>query len=282
MKNPRPPGAIFFQNNQLRNYLMIAISQDLASPPTDADNTSIKQKSPYAVPALPIRAWAEEDRPREKMLLRGSRHLSDAELLAILIGSGNRDESAVGLAKRILHAAGNNLHELGRYSISDLIKKFKGVGEAKAITIMAALELGRRRQLSDIKERPKVNSSRDAYDAIAPLIAELPHEEFWILLLNRSNQIIGREQISIGGTYGTIVDPRVVFHRAMEARAAFIILCHNHPSGTLSPSHADVALTTRLSKAGKILDMPVLDHLIVTEKNYYSFLDEGKMEAVSV
>ena len=261
---------------------MIAISQDLALPPTDADNTPTKQKTPYSAPTLPIRAWAEEDRPREKMLLRGSRHLSDAELLAILIGSGNRDESAVGLAKRILHVAGNNLHELGRYSISDLIKKFKGVGEAKAITIMAALELGRRRQLSDIKERPKVNSSRDAYDAIAPLIAELPHEEFWILLLNRSNQIIGREQISIGGSYGTIVDPRVVFHRAMEARAAFIILCHNHPSGTLSPSHADVALTTRLSKAGKILDMPVLDHLIVTEKNYYSFLDEGKMEAVTV
>ncbi|MBX2929448.1 MAG: DNA repair protein RadC [Saprospiraceae bacterium] len=231
----------------------------------------------YSPPTLPIRAWAEEDRPREKMLLRGRQNLSDAELLAILLGSGSRDETAVGLAQRILHAAGNNLHELGKYSITDLISCFKGVGEAKAISIVAALELGRRRQLSDIRERPKVRSSRDAYDAIAPLIADLAHEEFWILLLSRSNQIIGRQQISTGGPVSTIVDAKMVFLRAVEGRAISLVLCHNHPSGTLSPSQADLDLTRKLVQAGKMLDIAVVDHLIISGKGYYSFADEGAL-----
>lgn len=226
-------------------------------------------------PSFPIKAWAEEDRPREKMLLRGKQNLSDAELLAILLGSGSRDETAVALAQRILHAAGNNLHELGKYSIAEMVARFKGVGEAKAISIVAAMELGRRRQLSDIRERPRVRSSRDAFDAIAPLISDLAHEEFWILLLNRANQIIGREQISSGGTAGTVVDAKMIFLRALEGRAASIILCHNHPSGALQPSQADLELTKRLRHAGSTLDTPVIDHLIISEKGYFSFADEG-------
>ena len=211
------------------------------------------------------------------MLLRGKQNLSDAELLAILLGSGSRDETAVALAQRILHAAGNNLHELGKYSISELVSRFKGVGEAKAISIVAAMELGRRRQLSDIRERPKVRSSRDAYDAVAPLIADLPREEFWILLLNRANHIIGREQISAGGTAGTVVDAKMVFLRALEGRAASIVLCHNHPSGTLQPSQADIDLTKKLRHAGQTLDTQVIDHLIISERGYYSFADEGML-----
>ncbi len=231
----------------------------------------------YQSAILPIKSWAEEDRPREKMLLRGKQNLSDAELLAILLGSGTREESAVALAQRILHAVGNNLHELGKLSIAELTSRFKGIGQAKAITIAAALELGRRRQLTDIRERPRVRSSRDSYDALAPLIADLPHEEFWILLLNRANQIIAREQISSGGTAGTVVDAKMIFLRALECRASALVLCHNHPSGMLKPSQADIELTRKLSQAGRTLDISVLDHLIVSEKGYYSFADEGMM-----
>ncbi len=231
----------------------------------------------YQPAVLPIKSWAEEDRPREKMMLRGKQNLSDAELLAILIGSGTREESAVALARRILHAAGNNLHELGKCSISELVSRFKGVGQAKAIAIVAALELGRRRQLTDIRERPRVRSSRDSYDALAPLIADLPHEEFWVLLLNRANQIIGREQISAGGTAGTVVDAKMIFLRALEYRASALVLCHNHPSGALRPSQADIELTRKLRHAGQTLDITVLDHLIVSEQGYFSFADEDML-----
>jgi DNA repair protein RadC len=231
----------------------------------------------YNSNVLPIKSWAEEDRPREKMLLRGKQNLSDAELLAILLGSGSRDESALSLAQRILSHAGNDLHELGKYSIRDMIARFKGVGEAKAVAIIAALELGRRRQLTDIKDRPKVSSSQDAYHALAPLIADLPHEEFWILLLNRANRIIGREIISAGGTAGTVVDPKIIFRRALDGKASAILLCHNHPSGNLQPSQADISLTRKLRLAGETIDIAVLDHLIVSEKGYYSFADEGMM-----
>ncbi len=225
---------------------------------------------------LNIKAWAEEDRPREKLLLRGKKSLSEAELLAILLGSGSREETAVGLAKRILNSVDNSLNELGRRSVSELLK-FKGVGEAKAVTITAALELGRRRQLSQLVDRPQVRSSQDAYQALGPLLIDLPHEEFWILLLNRANRVIGREQVSSGGVAGTVVDAKLVFRRAIEGSACSIILAHNHPSGNLSPSQADINLTRKLVQAGETLDVTVLDHLIVAERGYYSLADEGEM-----
>lgn len=229
----------------------------------------------YTQTRLAIKSWAEEDRPREKMLLRGKASLSEAELLAILLGSGSREESAVGLAQRILNTVDNNLHELGKRSIAELQDGFKGVGEAKAITIVAALELGRRRQLSRIRDRPQVTCSRDAFNAIAPLLADLPHEEFWILALNRANRILSREQISQGGMAGTVVDAKIVFRKALGAQACSIVLCHNHPSGNLQPSQADIDLTRKLRQAGESIDMLVLDHLIVSETGYYSFADEG-------
>lgn len=221
-----------------------------------------------------ITRWAEEDRPREKMLLKGLSALSDAELLAILIGSGSKGESAVALSQRILASVENNLHDLGKRSINDL-QRFKGVGEAKAITIAAALEVGRRRQLSDLRLRPRISSSRDAFNAIAALLTDLHHEEFWLLLLNRANEVFARERLSIGGTSGTVVDLKLVFNAALNAKAASFIAIHNHPSGSLQPSRADVDLTERLKQGGKILDLPMLDHLIVSERGYYSFADEG-------
>lgn len=228
----------------------------------------------YVPSALGIKSWAEEDRPREKLLNKGKGSLSDAELLAILLGSGSREDTAVGLAQKILHSVGNNLNELGKCSIAEL-KKFKGIGEAKAITVAAAMELGRRRQLSRIHEKPQVTCSRDAFNAIAPLLMDLPHEEFWMLLLNRANRILSREQVSQGGVAGTVVDAKLVYQRAIEGRACSIVLCHNHPSGNLSPSQADIDLTRKLKKAGETLDVVVVDHLIVGDGGYYSFADEG-------
>ena len=221
-----------------------------------------------------IRAWAEEDRPREKMLLKGRHALSDAELLAILLGSGCVGESAVALSQRILASVENNLHELGKRSVRDL-QRFKGIGEAKAITISAALELGRRRQLSDLRERPRVTCSRDAYNAIAALLSDLHHEEFWLLLLNKANEVFTRERLSTGGMAGTVVDVKLLFKTALDARASAVIAIHNHPSGSLQPSQADIDLTRRLKKAGELLDLPLLDHLIISERGYYSFADEG-------
>jgi DNA repair protein RadC len=223
-----------------------------------------------------ITAWAEEDRPREKMLLKGRHALSDAELLAILLGSGSIGESAVGLAQRILGTVDNNLHELGKRSIKEL-QRFKGIGEAKAITIAAALELGRRRQLSDLRDRPRVSSSRDAYLAVCTLLNDLHHEEFWLLFLNKANEIFGREQLSVGGSAGTVADVKIAFKMAIDAKAAAIIAIHNHPSGNLKPSEADIQLTRKMREAGKILDIPLLDHLIISERGYYSFADEGMM-----
>ncbi len=226
----------------------------------------------------PINAWAEDDRPREKLLLKGREALSDAELLAILLGSGTKGVSAVDLARQILEAAENNLHELGRQSIHHL-KQFKGMGEAKAITIAAALELGRRRQVADLRERPRITCSRDAYAYIAPLIADLNHEEFWLLMLNRRNEVIRHERISSGGTHATVVDAKMVFQKALMAQASSIIAVHNHPSGSLKPSPADVELTERLETAGKALQLPLLDHIIVAQRAYYSFADEGNLSA---
>ena len=221
-----------------------------------------------------ITRWAEEDRPREKMMLKGLSALTDAELLAILIGSGTKGESAVALAQRILSNVENNLHDLGKCSTKDL-QRFKGVGEAKAVTIAAALELGRRRQLSDLRHRPRISSSRDAYNVIAALLSDLHHEEFWLLLLNRANEVFARERLSIGGTSGTVVDLKLVLKTALDARASGFIAIHNHPSGNLEPSKADIELTEKLKQGGRILDLPLLDHLIISERGYYSFADEG-------
>lgn len=230
----------------------------------------------YIIPPLSIsiKSWAEEDRPREKMLLKGKSALTDAELIAILIGSGSVDENAIELAKRILTSVNDNLSELGRRSIKELMK-FKGIGEAKAITIAAAVEIGRRRQFSDMVQRDSIHDSRDIYDAMLPLMIDLKYEEFWILMLNQAHQIIGRERISTGGVSGTVVDSKMIFKPAIEALATSIILVHNHPSGALKPSQADIELTRKLKAAGKVLDITVLDHVIVAHSGYYSFNDEG-------
>jgi DNA repair protein RadC len=231
-------------------------------------------KDNYQTTNLGIKSWAEEDRPREKLLLKGKQNLTDAELLAIILGSGSQNETAVDLAKRILGSVDNNLEKLSRLTLKDLMV-FKGVGEAKAISMTAVMELGRRRQLTDVKAKPQLRSSRDAYDMIGPVLADLNHEEFWILLLNRANRIISREQISKGGTSGTVVDAKIVFRKVLEKQASSIILCHNHPSGNLRASQADLALTKKLVDAGNQLDIMVLDHLIITQSGYLSFADEG-------
>lgn len=221
-----------------------------------------------------IKLWAEADRPREKLLLHGRRHLTDAELIAILIGSGSRNESALELSKRILASYGNDLDQIGRVSVKDL-SKFKGIGEAKAIAIVAALELGRRRKETVQKAAVKITSSSQAYEVLLPQFADLNHEEFWILLLNRGNILIGNHLISKGGQAGTVADPKIIFKTALEHNAASIILAHNHPSGNINPSTQDISLTKRMVESGKLLDLLVCDHIIVTNRLYYSFNDEG-------
>jgi DNA repair protein RadC len=223
---------------------------------------------------FPITNWSEDDKPREKLMLKGKSSLSDAELIAILIGSGSRNESAVGLSKRILASVDNNLNALGKLSITQLMN-FKGIGEAKAISIISALELGRRRRAEDAVELTKITSSKMIFEIMQPIIGELPHEEFWIVYLNNSNKIISKSQLSKGGITGTLVDVRLVFKMALEMGATGLILCHNHPSGTLIPSDADKQITRKLKLAGESLEIKVLDHLIVTEANYFSFVDEG-------
>lgn len=221
-----------------------------------------------------IKNWSQDDQPREKLRDKGRTALSDAELIAILIGSGNRQESAVALCKRIFASVDNNLSALGKLSIAQLME-FKGIGEAKAITIAAALELGRRRRLEDTLQLDKVTSSQSVFSIMQPIIGELPHEEFWILYLNNSNKIIQKNQLSKGGITGTLVDVRLVLKTALEVGAVALILCHNHPSGTLIPSASDKSLTKKLKDAALSLDIKILDHLIVTEKAYFSFADES-------
>lgn len=228
----------------------------------------------YENKALPIKAWAEDDRPREKLLLKGKAALSDAELLAILIGSGSKNESAVDLSKRILTDVDNNLNKLGKLSVSGLLK-FKGIGPAKAVTIVTALELGRRRRLEQALELTQITNSKAVFDVMQPIIGELHAEEFWIIYLNNSNKIIYKEQLSKGGLTATLVDVRLVFKKALELFATAVILCHNHPSGKLQPSAADKAITNKLIKAGETLDIKVLDHIIITENAYFSFADES-------
>jgi len=223
---------------------------------------------------FPITNWSEDDKPREKLMLKGKSVLSDAELIAILIGSGSRNESAVDLSKRILASVDHNLNALGKVSLSQLMQ-FKGIGEAKAISIIAALELGRRRRAEDIVELKKVTSSKIIFEIMQPIIGELPHEEFWIIYLNNSNKVISKSQLSKGGITGTLVDVRIVFKTALELGATGLILCHNHPSGALIPSDADKQITRKLKLAGESLEIKVLDHVIITETSYYSFVDEG-------
>ena len=223
---------------------------------------------------FPITHWSGDDKPREKMMLKGKSALSDAELVAILIGSGSRNESAVALSKRILASVNNNLSSLGKQSLAQLME-FKGIGEAKAITIAAALELGRRRKEENPLELVKVTSSKVMYQEMYPIIGELAHEEFWVVYLNNANKIIFKAQLSKGGITGTIVDVRLVFKIALEQNAVAIVLAHNHPSGKLQASEADIQVTKRIKNAGLQLDISVLDHIIVTEHSYFSFADEG-------
>lgn len=221
-----------------------------------------------------IKHWAEDDKPREKLMLKGKQALSDAELIAILIGSGSRNESAVELSKRILASVDNNLNALGKLSLKQLME-FKGIGEAKAISIAAALELGRRRRAEETLELKKITSSKAVFEIMQPIIGELPHEEFWVLYLNNSNKVVYKAQLSKGGITGTVVDVRLIFKTALEQNATSIILSHNHPSGKLQASDADLEITKKLKLAGSQLDVKVLDHIIITENGYLSFQDEG-------
>lgn len=223
---------------------------------------------------LNIKNWAAEDRPREKLLLKGTAALSDTELIAILLGTGTASMSAVDVAKNILRNVDNNLDALARLSVKDLMK-IKGIGEAKAITIVSALELGRRRKEASTQERPKISSSQDAYEELKGDLMDIPHEEFWIVMMNRAHRIIKKQKISLGGVHGTVADPKIIFKVALEELASGIIVAHNHPSGNLTPSQQDIDLTKKLKEAGKLLEIQLLDHLIVAGKNYYSFADEG-------
>ena len=222
-----------------------------------------------------IRNWSEDDRPREKLMKNGAQKLSKAELIAILIGSGNSKESAVTLSQRILKSTNNKLDELGKLTLKQLTN-FKGIGPAKAITIMAAMELGHRRRSEERTEKKRITSSHDAYE-IFSFLADLPHEEFWILYLNRSNSVIAKNQISQGGITGTIADVRIILKKALEMNATGVIACHNHPSGAINPSQADIKLTKKIKEAGELMEINLFDHIIVGQKQYYSFSDEGML-----
>lgn len=225
---------------------------------------------------LSIKEWAKDDRPREKLMTTGPGSLSDAELLAILIRSGSTKESALDLAKRILSDVGNDLHKLGVTDLPELMR-YNGMGEAKAIAIVAALELGRRRRATDVPDRAGVVSSSAAYEIIRSKLAELPHEEFWLLLLDRGNRLIHHTAVSKGGLHGTVADPKVIFKIALDRRASSLVLCHNHPSGQLRPSEEDLKLTRKLVDGARLLDIAIHDHLIVTATGYYSFADNGML-----
>lgn len=224
-----------------------------------------------------IKNWAEDDKPREKLMLKGRNSLSDAELIAILIGSGNRDESAVELSKRILRSVNDNLIELSKLSISQLQNNFKGIGEAKAISIIAALELGKRRRSAEVLQKNKISNSKDAFEVFQNYVSDIQHEEFWVMMLSRSNHIIKTASISEGGVAGTVVDPKKIFKLALENNASSLILCHNHPSGNIMPSDADLRLTRKLKAAGEMLEININDHLIIGDEKYYSFADQGEL-----
>ncbi|MCK5847499.1 MAG: DNA repair protein RadC [Bacteroidales bacterium] len=223
---------------------------------------------------LSIKNWEEADRPREKLMEKGRAMLTDSELLAILMGSGNREETAVELAKHILSSVDNNLNSLYKLSVADLMK-FKGIGEAKSITIIAAMELGDRQKGAEVRKRNKIKSSKDVYDFFMPSLAHAPYEELWCLYLNRKNEIIGKQQVGTGGVSGVAADPKRIFIRALELIASSIILCHNHPSGSLDISVEDKSLTKKVKGAGDFLDIKLLDHIIIAGNKYISFADDG-------
>lgn len=225
---------------------------------------------------LTIKNWAVEDRPREKLLKIGVENLSDAEILAILLGSGTKNQSALELAKKLLFSSSNSLAELGKLQLEDLIK-IKGIGKAKAITILAALELGRRRKYASPVQKMQVTSSKDSFKVFQPMLGDLQHEEFWVMLLNRSNRVIENICISKGGTSGTVIDAKIILNRALQRLASAIIICHNHPSGNPTPSKADMRITEKISAAAKTMDIILLDHLIIADDKYYSFSDEGRL-----
>ena len=228
------------------------------------------------LPNIPIKYWSANDKPREKLVRIGRRNLTDAELIAILISSGNRQELAVELSKRILSSLSNDLGQLGRLSVKEL-SRFKGIGPAKAITIVAAIELGRRRKQLFASEKVAITGSHDAYTLLKHVFEDLPHEEFWVVLLNRANQVVAQQQISTGGQSATVADPKIIFRLAIEHRAASLVLAHNHPSGNLRPSKTDIALTSKLCAGAAMLDLLVLDHLIFGQSAYFSFADEGML-----
>lgn len=236
----------------------------------------MNKKMEHYVNHIAIRNWAEDDRPREKFMLKGRHSLSDAELLAILIGSGTQKESALDLAKSVLRMAHENLAELSRLSIPDLLK-VKGIGNVKAITLLASLELGRRRNESEVLVKEKIKTSTDAFELLRAAIGDKPYEEFWIIMLNRANRVIRKCSVSEGGISGTVVDPKKIFKIAIDNHASSIILGHNHPSGTNYPSEADDQITKKIRDAGGILDVAVLDHIIIAEDSFYSFADNGKI-----
>ena len=234
-------------------------------------------QSTYPIPTFSgIKSWAEDDRPREKLLAKGRAALSDAELLAILIGSGTTKLTAVDVGKLMLQGVGNDLNALARESVKQLCRH-PGIGEARAITVVAALELGRRRKEADAAPRTTITCSRDIYNLIRPNLMDLPHEEFWVILLNRANVVMRKTAISRGGVAGTVADPKMIFKEALEQLASSIILVHNHPSGNRNPSAADIQLTKKLKEDGNFLDLPILDHLIFAKSDYYSFADEGTL-----
>lgn len=225
---------------------------------------------------LGIKAWAEEDRPREKLLLKGKHALSDAELIAILIATGSGNESAVDLSKRILDGVKGNLNELGKLNVTDL-KKHKGIGEAKALSIIAAMELGRRRQSSDILKKDKIASSRDLYEFALPYLADLQHEAFLVVYCNRANAVIHQQIVSSGGITGTVVDVKMILKEAIARLSTVMMVAHNHPSGNLRPSDADKSITQKLQEACKLMDISLVDHIIVGDGGFYSFRDNDLM-----
>ncbi|NLR89974.1 RadC family protein [Flammeovirga agarivorans] len=231
-------------------------------------------KTNYTDTSLSIKNLAEEDRPREKLLLKGRQALTDAELIALLIGSGTPKLSAISVAQLLLNYCENDLNKLAQLSVKEL-KKIEGIGDAKAVTITAAIELGRRRKEADKPTRPKISCSKDIYALLSPYLLDLNHEELWVVLMSRSNNVIALEKISMGGMTGTVADPKIIFQKALEKGACSIILSHNHPSGHVKPSQADISLTKKVKNAAQFLEMPLLDHLIFGNDSYFSFADEG-------
>ena len=236
--------------------------------------TSMYKKPMNKYNSHALTSWAVEERPREKVMANGIQHLSDSELLAILLGSGTRNQTAVELARIILQGSGNSLMELGRKSIGELVR-IKGVGPAKAITLLAAMELGRRRTGMNHMEKISVKSSETVFKLFHPLLGDLEHEEFWLLMLNRANRVLGRYKVSQGGLSGTVIDTRIILKKALDNLASSIVVCHNHPSGNMQPSDADVKITGKLKKAAEMLEIKLLDHVIIADKSYFSFADEG-------